>query len=220
MQTQISKVKPHNLKLLEKNARYMPNAQFQQLVANVRKDGKLTSTPLVYRGEVLSGNHRVLAARVAGLDEIEVMEVMTELSEAQRTAIQLSHNALNGKDDPNTLKELFSLLPADEKEYSGLTDTDLADLGINSVTLDCGSVLYREFRISFIPENAEIFLGYLDKIGKLKNKPPVLIGRLDDFGVFFDAIVRVKEKLDITNHALALVAMAELASAKLAEMDE
>ncbi len=59
-------VTPGELKLLEKNARYMKAEQFQSLVENIKKDGNLSSLPLCYREKdgklrVLSGNHRVQA---------------------------------------------------------------------------------------------------------------------------------------------------------------
>jgi hypothetical protein len=44
-------VDPGELKLLDKNARYMKAEQFQSLVENVRKDGNLSSLPLCYREE-------------------------------------------------------------------------------------------------------------------------------------------------------------------------
>ena len=62
IESQIVKVKLRDLKLLEKNARYMTPQEFSQLVANIKQDGKLMGVPVVYRGEVLSGNHRVRAA--------------------------------------------------------------------------------------------------------------------------------------------------------------
>lgn len=57
---------PRMLRLLDGNARFLPHEQFQQLVANIRRDGCLTSTPLVWNDSesgrlvVLSGNHRTL----------------------------------------------------------------------------------------------------------------------------------------------------------------
>ena len=42
-------VTPGELKLLEKNARYMKAEQFQSLVENIKKDGNLSSLPLCYR---------------------------------------------------------------------------------------------------------------------------------------------------------------------------
>ena len=103
---------PGELKLLEKNARYMKAEQFQSLVENIKKDGNLSSLPLCYREKdgklrVLSGNHRVQAGRQAGVEQILVMVVGDEKDSDARLAIQLSHNAIAGQDDLVILKELW-----------------------------------------------------------------------------------------------------------------
>ncbi len=110
VESRIVKVKLRDLKLLEKNARYMTPQEFSQLVANIKQDGKLMGVPVVYRGEVLSGNHRVRAAIKAGIEEADVLDILTELTEERRLAIQLSQNAINGKDDPNILAQLYTSL--------------------------------------------------------------------------------------------------------------
>src|SRR5690606_18347494 len=73
----VAVVNVDDLLLLEKNARYMTNAQFRNLVNNIKRDGGLSSVPFCVREgdkfRVLSGNHRVMAAREAGLREILIM---------------------------------------------------------------------------------------------------------------------------------------------------
>ncbi|MFF2507594.1 ParB/Srx family N-terminal domain-containing protein [Streptomyces sp. NPDC058067] len=72
---------PRTLTLLDHNARFLPHEQFRQLVANIERDGHLTSTPLVWNDRetgrlvVLSGNHRTLAAVEAGLSTIWWMQI-------------------------------------------------------------------------------------------------------------------------------------------------
>ncbi|USK77851.1 ParB/RepB/Spo0J family partition protein [Peribacillus frigoritolerans] len=71
----IAVVPVEKLEFLEKNARFMKNETFQNLVANIKKDGGLSQLPFCYLQEngkykVLSGNHRSQAAISAGLTEI------------------------------------------------------------------------------------------------------------------------------------------------------
>ena len=103
LQTRVIRAPLRELKLLEKNARYMKGAQFNRLVENVRRDGCLTSFPLVHReGDslvVVSGNHRVRAAIEAGIEESDVIEATSPLTRQQFVALQLSHNAIAGQDD-------------------------------------------------------------------------------------------------------------------------
>ena len=74
----------------------------------VKRDGQLTSAPFACRdGDgylVLSENHRTQSAIAAGLETIPYIITDDELSEDQRISIQISHNALSGKDDPFILK--------------------------------------------------------------------------------------------------------------------
>ena len=104
-------VDPRTLSLLKRNARTFDKDTFQQLTANVRADKRLSSTPLCWETpegllEVLSGNHRVQAAIEAGIEQVLVLVLHGDLSKARRIAIQLSHNALVGTDDPTLLAEL------------------------------------------------------------------------------------------------------------------
>lgn len=208
-----------DLKLLEKNARYMTAAQFQRLVANIKRDGALTSLALVYQDEVLSGNHRVQAAIAAELEEGLVIEITTPLTEKQKVAIQLSHNAITGQDDQNILKELYDSLDIDLKGYSGLTDDvfKLKDLDVDSLSI--GTLKYQELMIYFLPEEQELFLSLLKRIGDNKRGQTHLVAKYSDFGDIFNAVVKTKEKYNIHNSAIALRMMADLAMQKLAEMD-
>lgn len=105
METEIIKINPKDIKLLKLNARYMKPQEYQKLVANIKKDGQLTSVPFCYYNEkneieVLSGNHRVMASIDAGLNEIEIMICKNNLTKEQALAIQLSHNSICGQDLP------------------------------------------------------------------------------------------------------------------------
>ncbi len=161
IETEIVTCAPRSLLLLEKNARYMKAQTFQRLVENIRRDGTLTSLPFAVReGEglrVLSGNHRVLAAIEAGLENIDVLVSLTELSPARQKAIQLSHNSLVGEDDPLTLRALFEELgDVAWKAYSGLDDATLelmakaATPGLGAQGLDLATLT-----LTFLPGDLE-----------------------------------------------------------------
>lgn len=111
-QFKLAVVDIEELSLLEKNARYMTNEQFSRLVSNIKQDGGLTSVPFCYkegdRYKVLSGNHRVMAAKEAGLKQVLIMYTDKEMTKSEQIAVQLSHNAIVGQDDPAILKELWS----------------------------------------------------------------------------------------------------------------
>jgi hypothetical protein len=192
---------------------------FSRLVANIKKDGCLTSFPLVNRQDdklvVASGNHRVLAAIKAGIEEHDVIEITTPLAREQFVALQLSHNAIAGQDDPNILRSLYDELDFGWKEYSGLTDDafDINDLDTSVLRVE--QPFYEELHVSFLPGDAAIFGDWLDRIGKSKAATRI-VGLYDDFGLFFDELIAVKQATGVRNTAVALRLMAELAGKTLA----
>ena len=191
-------------------------------MANIEADGCLTSFPLVHNDGtglvVVSGNHRVQAAIKAGLVEVDVIEVTSPLTRQQFVALQLSHNAIVGQDDPSMLRSLYDELDFSWKEYSGLTDDafDIKDLDISA--LNVHAPFYEELRISFLPGDGTVFTDWLDKISK---SPDVqhLVGSYDDFRLFFETMLRVKAAKNVHNTAVALRVMAELAGKALNDAD-
>ncbi len=161
METRIIEIDPRELKLLKLNARYMRHEEYQKLVANIKRDGQLTSAPFACKdGDgylVLSGNHRTQAAIAAGLETIPCIVTDDKLSEDQRVSIQLSHNALSGKDDPFILKELHdSILDLSWKEYSGLDDKTLEMLDkISSQSLSEANLQFQTLSMIFLPDEAD-----------------------------------------------------------------
>lgn len=212
----------------------MPAATFNQLVANLQKDGKLTSTPLIYdgdvAGEVLSGNHRVQAGIKAGIEEADCELILGEwqggelrkLSRRRKVAIQLSHNAINGRDDPSLLVQLFDELDLESKLYSGVTDDMLKVEELDLEALTGGRMQYETLELVFVPEEADAFkalVARLDKRTGAKAKVPVLMGSLDDFDKLFEVIVRAKKRLNVINTGMALKKLAELANERLDQLE-
>lgn len=221
IETAIRRVLLADLQLLEKNAHYMEPGEFELLVANIKRDGVLTSTPIVYRSVVLSGNHRTQAAIKAGLEEIDVIEILSELTDDQQLAIQLSHNAIKGKDDSNILRELYASIESlDLKLYSGLTDDDFKISDVEVQTLSFIQPAYEDLVIAFLPEERTLFIEALEKIGKKAKDRLIVAGRTSDFDLVFNAIIQAKSKLNIINTAEALKTLAELALQKLEEMPD
>ncbi|HAU5659999.1 ParB/RepB/Spo0J family partition protein [Citrobacter sp. Cf140] len=218
IETAIRRVALAELKLMEKNAHYMDPDEFTRLVNNIKKDGVLTSLPVVYRGTVLSGNHRTQAAIKAGLEEADVIEIVSELSEDEQKAIQLSHNAIKGKDDSNILRELYdSINSLDLKLYSGLTDDDFKITDVEVQTLSFVQPTYEDMVIAFLPEEKTLFIEALEKVGKKAKDRLIVAGRASDFDLVFKAVIDAKSKLNIINTAEALKTIAELALQKLEE---
>ncbi|MFJ9719988.1 hypothetical protein ACIRPQ_29350 [Streptomyces sp. NPDC101213] len=152
---------PRLLKRLDINARFMRKEQFDRLVRNIRRDGCLTSLPLIWSEDgsdegqelILSGNHRADASVAAGLEEIGCMLITGPISQARRLGLQLSHNAIAGEDDMATLAMLYEQIDdLDWREYSGLDDKTLELMaevnleGISEANLD-----FQTVQLVFLP---------------------------------------------------------------------
>lgn len=216
---------PGELNLLDKNARYMKAEQFQALVENVKKDGNLSSLPLCYRENggkllVLSGNHRTMAARHAGLEQILVMVVADEKTDDEKLGIQLSHNAICGQDDLVILKELWeSIQNVQARLYAGLDSETIKSLeGIKFAAISEQRLQYKLANFMFLPEEIEDLDQLLKETAVAFAGDVVYLAHLNTFDAFFDLVVKIKKRCQIKNSAAAFLKLLELARVGLEEM--
>jgi hypothetical protein len=218
-------VDPAEVQILrgDENARYMPKKVYDRLVANIAQDTNLSSLPFLWRTAegvfiCLSGNHRVMAARDAGIPLILALYTDDDLSRGQQVAIQLSHNALAGKDDPTILRQLWREMEQLEwKSYSGLDDELLASF--EPVTVDLineARLRFEELRLLFLPPEIETIKAVLEELGK----HPALVARYEDFDAFFETLLDLKEQADVLNTATAFRYMIDIVRAWLDENAE
>ena len=217
---------PRELTLLDVNARFMPHEQFRQLVTNIKADGCLTSTPLVWndaesgRRIVLSGNHRTMAAIEVGLTRIGWLEVTDPLPRQRQIALQLSHNSIAGQDDPAILKELYEELEAVEwRQYSGLDDktlellekVDVSSLG--EANLDFSSV-----QVVFLPDELERAEAAVDQAKALGAADRRWALGLSQYEPVLDALESSRAAYNIGNSATAFGVILGVFEAHLAEL--
>ncbi len=220
-------VDPKELKLLDKNARYMDKETFDQLVSNIRRDGALESVPLCHKeGDVmtvLSGNHRVMAAREAGLPQILVLYLDKPLSRGVKIAKQISHNAIVGKDDPVILKDLWNELDDIAlRMYAGLDSETLKEL--EKLEFTSISESHLDFKIvtfAFIPEEADAIKEFVENVDIVCVGDTIYILSRKHFDeVFFPLMVAIKEKFNIVNNPTAILKIFELARERLDELQK
>jgi hypothetical protein len=202
------------LDLLEKNARFMRAETLRRLVENIKADGQLSQIPFCLKQPppsdrflVLSGNHRVLGARGAGLTEIPIMWTDAALTRDQQLAIQLSHNAIAGEDDPVILKELWDeLQDVSLKMYSGLDDKALGLLlktpmpALSDVRLD-----FRTTTFLFLPEELEQLKTAFAQAKTLVHGDTVLLARVSDYDRLLDGLAEANAAHHIMNGATGLL---------------
>lgn len=181
----------------------MSSATFERLVANIKRRGELESLPYCARVEgkveIVSGHHRVRAARAAGLTEITVLIDESGLTRSAITAKQLAHNALAGEDDAEVLRRLLA----------GITDPDdLLETGLPVPTLTDESTVppllqphvdlsWRTVTLLFLPDQYEDFTALL----KAVDGRPDLAGAVpgDQFEAFLQAAAAFARHRNVRN---------------------
>ncbi len=216
METEIIKIDPRKIKLLEVNARYMKPEEYEKLVSNIKKDGQLTSVPFCYFNEdneieVLSGNHRVMASIDAGLNEIEVMLCKDKLSKDKALAIQLSHNSIVGQDDEELLRKLYAELESLEfKEYSGLTDDFINFCKQTEKAFKIPNLQYQAINLLFLPNEIDDIKNCLEDLGELLNSFTILTN-IKDYDNYLETSTLISKCLNIKNPSTTFLSLLELA---------
>jgi hypothetical protein len=207
--------KASEIDYLDKNARYMTKEQFESLTRNIRTDGGLTSLPLCYRQEngrllVLSGNHRLKAAIQAGMEENLVLLIDKTLSKERQIAIQLSHNAIEGQDDEQILKELWSEINDLEASiYTGLSTELIEKLtNIDFSAISEQRPLFKEISLLFLPEEIEEMTAICDGIIESAKGKTAFTGRITEYEEVLEGIIAAKQGQKIINSTVAFFAMA------------
>jgi len=220
---EVAIVRPQDCVGQKKNARYFTPEKFAQLVQNIKRDGRLESVPLVYAIEdgkysIISGHHRIDAAKEAGLEQILVF-VTTPESRDEIVSKQLSHNALVGKDDPMLLAELFnSIAEMDLRLASGLSD-EVSKISYASLNFRVGE--YKELVLMFLPEQLEDLEAKMTEIANSSiadKNSTVFLASLADYEKFTATLRQIKKVENIKNNATAVQRMAELAQERLQEL--
>lgn len=204
------------LEFLEKNARFMKNEQFQNLVNNIKKDGGLSSVPFCYLTEegkyrVLSGNHRSQAAIEAGLKQIPIMFTDKKLSKEEQISIQLSHNSITGQDDPIILQELYDEIEdLSLKYYSGLDDKLLEQLENVQITgISEAQLNYLMLSFLFLPEEIEHVKEVFERAKESINSETIL-ARYGEYDRLLDAQEKTQSAYDVHNGATSLMLILDI----------
>jgi hypothetical protein len=212
-------VDPAQIRLRKENARFFKKEVFQQLVANIKADGRLSSVPLCYEPEpgvleVLSGNHRVKAAVAAGLPRVLVMVLLGELTESRLTSIQLSHNALVGLDDPQILASLWDKVrDIQDRLYAGLSSDAMQEIEkVKLVTFSTPSLATRTMTFAFVDTDADRIAEVMETLAAFPKSATVFAAPMELFDGFFARLQEAKVKAEVKNAGLAVSRLIEYAA--------
>lgn len=153
----------------ELNAQQMDRAIFNRLVKNLKRDGVLTSTPLIMKQEnsskfkCISGHHRIKAAIKAGILSAHCL-IIDEVDESTRLRLQLSHNDIKGESDESILAKLQEKLNNIDIKLVDNIEREAQD-DLESVEYDVPEFSY--INICLIPESRDALV---EMIMKLQDK--------------------------------------------------
>ena len=206
------------------NARILPSAEHNTLTNNLRNRGKMESVPYCAlvdgKVEIVSGHHRIRAAREAGITEAPILVDESGLVREEIVAKQLAHNRLSGFDDEATLKQLFASL--DDPSLileSGLAD-DLMVLPHVDLAVSITPMLDMDWKVitlTFLPRQIENFNAVIDM---MPSSDMVGLAPLSDYQRFIDALIKWGRYKNVRNVGTALALLADIALVELAEAAE
>ena len=209
----IAKVKIANIKEQDINARIMKPEMFKQLVDNIKKRGQLESLPLCVMAEdkieIISGHHRIRAAREAGMEDIVVILDISGLSRSQIAAKQIAHNAISGFDDQSTLKEIVKLIEDVDDMLESYIGKDILEepmAELEKLLSPKVEFEWRNITFTFLPHQ---FADLEKLISVLESSSPDLVGvaPIEEHKPFMEAINKYQKFANVKNTGAAIHAM-------------
>jgi hypothetical protein len=212
-----------DLKEQDKNAHLMNPIMFNQLTENVKKRRALESVPLCALVEntieIVSGHHRVRAAREAGLKRIVILLDTTGLSRSSIAAKQLAHNFLNGYDDKDLVAEIAKLIT----EVDDMIESYLEKTQIEVQQIDVGSLLnpsmdieWKEVAFLFLHSQFDKFKELVSAIGK---KDMLGVADAEQFKPFIEALGKYQKYSDIHSVGMAVDILTKKALEEVADAE-
>lgn len=206
-----------------RNARVMDPKTFKRLSSNIGKDSRLEQLPFcALRGDVLeivSGHHRVRAARAAGVTEIFILVDTSGLTRSEVVAKQLAHNAIQGADDVNVLKELFGELSTPADILESHIDPDLLTVPepqpLTDVKLDLD---WRLVSLVFLPSGLKDFTQVVERLSG--DEAMVGLCDLKVLPKFRETMAQVTKTYDIRAMGAALSKMCDIVHEHLRALDQ
>lgn len=210
------------------NARFMRSREFQALVSNIRKDGALSSVPLVWErpkdGKLqwVSGHHRTKAGGAAGVEYTLAIVIDWDMSRPEEVARQLSHNAISGQDDLSVLKSLWDEIDdVDFKVYAGLDDKvleGLADFDLRGLTEE--PLDLRQVVLLFTPSEIEHLDALVERLEMVGEQEKLYVAIRHDFDRLITALTQARKSYGVKNAATAMGCVLDVFERHLEDLRE
>lgn len=219
----IAKVNIEELREQDLNGRSMNAPMFERLAANIKKNNRLESLPFVAETdkglEIVSGHHRVRACRTAGIAEIYVILDDTGLDRDSIMSKQLSHNSLQGEDNQQLVKEIYSMIEDAEKKLEAYIDADIEELFDKVTTKDITfDVDIKTILVTFMSYEEDTFRRCADNLNTKYEE--LYVADIKNIEPFMQCIKRIGKEYDIRAMNTTFTKMAEIVLEYLGEEQE
>lgn len=204
------------------NARAMASDAFLQLTHNIGNRGALESLPLCAatdKGiEIISGHHRVRAARKAELTQIWVLVDVSGITGDQLRAKQLAHNSLQGEDNQDLVRQIFDSIEDIEARIEAFVQPDLSGLD-NEFSLNQKDFLV-EFEtkvcvLLFLPVQHSIFQKAIADLEAMGEIDSVYLAQREEYETMVALLGEASEHYEIKSTPTLFAKMAEIVRAHM-----
>ncbi len=162
MEVEYKELNIRDIQEAEINPQIMGEDDFKRLVKNIKKDGVLTSAPLVMKSgnnyRCISGHHRIRAALKAGIHKT-TCAIIEETDISTRLRLQLVHNDIHGEPDQEIVKQLQAKIT---EEDLSLCDVLIEQARQEETTIDVEVPQFKYVNICLLPESKEAFVQMMD----------------------------------------------------------
>lgn len=199
------------------NARSMTQRAMDQLTENVKAVGALESLPLCAkvdgRIEIISGHHRVRAARAADVRTILVM-LYEEIDHSRLRAKQLAHNSISGQDDPGLLKRIWDEIDDVTARFEAFIDPRVFDdlpevVKFKPVDVDFDSYAKRVTFV-FLASQAEDIDAAAQAVMATLEHDKIYLASAEHYDLWMQALRKTQLDLDIQAAPTAVAEMARI----------
>jgi ParB-like nuclease domain len=214
------------LKEQDLNAQVMSPTQMARLAENIRHRGQVESLPYCHWPNevgpisIISGHHRVRAARQAGQVTIPALVDVRPMTRSEITAKQIAHNTLHGDQDEVLLRQLLALIThVDDLLATGLPEEYLPTLEGTSPAIQ---VPYAEFdwrlvTLTFLPKQMREFDAVVSQI---EASDMVGAAPLDYFPEFAQAVHKYGRLKDVRSIGTTISLLIKAAHAEIERMEK
>ena len=217
----IAEVNISDLKEQDINARIMKPEMMNQLTENIKKRGQLESLPFCAlegnKIEIVSGHHRIKAARAAGMDTILVILDISGMSRSQLAAKQLAHNAISGFDDDSTIREIVKMIEDVDDMLESYIGKEILEEPLSQFEKMAAPAVQFDFKnivFTFLPHQIKDFSNLVKSL-ETASADIVGIANYEECQAFIETLSKYQQFTDIRNVGAAVHSMIESASEKM-----